>query len=93
MFCKIYFERLVIITLMKKMKSEQREDYMLSLDGKGEAMVLGCVSVLTYTDEEICLSLRKNTLTLRGEGLSMTSYYPSDMRISGIINEIVIGKR
>ena len=93
MFCKIYFERLVIITLKRITKNEQKEDYMLSLDGNGEAMVLGCLSVLNYTESEICLSLKKNILTIRGERLCMTSYYPSDMRISGKINEILIGKR
>ena len=66
---------------------------MLSLDGMGEASVLGCMSVLFYTDNEIRLLLKKNILTLKGEGLSMRSYHPSDMQIIGSISEILIEKR
>lgn len=70
---------------MKKREQKLCEKANISLDLSGELAISGVLSIECYSEEKIELSLRKNRVIIVGERMTMTSYYPDDVRIFGRI--------
>ena len=78
---------------MKKEINKDFEKASVFVELYRGASVCGAVSVELYSEEKIILFLEKHILFIEGEGMTMTSYYPSDIRISGIVSDVRIEKR
>ena len=78
---------------MKKNIEERKEKASVTVELDGNVCVLGVLSVEHYSTDAIVLSLKKHLISIKGEDMTMTSYYPDDMRIKGRVDEIKIDKR
>ena len=58
------------------------------LDLSGELAITGVLFIECYSEERIELSLKKNRVTVEGDKMTMTSYYPDDVRIFGRIRSV-----
>ena len=57
----------------------------LTLRGRTELEVFGCLSILGYEEDQILLQMTKGYLRIRGKGLSMRTYHRSAMTVCGEI--------
>ena len=63
----------------------------LSMSGQNELTVRGCRRILQYGDREICLSLGKAVLHIRGEGLVCTVFLENSVTVRGCIASLSFG--
>ncbi len=57
----------------------------VEIRGRGFLSVSGCLEILCYTPERICLSLKRGSLSVEGERLVCTSYMAGAVGIEGRI--------
>ena len=57
----------------------------ISLSGRERLRVCGCVRVLSYGEEGICLELGGSVLKIVGERLFFTSFSAGELEIGGMI--------
>ena len=58
------------------------ESYV-QIRGRGYVSVSGCLQILEYTPQRICLSLKHGSLAVEGESLICTSYLAGGLGIEG----------
>ena len=73
---------------MKKREQNLCEKASIMLDLSGELAITGVLFIECYSEERIELSLKKNRVTVEGDKMTMTSYYPDDVRIFGRIRSV-----
>ena len=73
---------------MKKREQNLCEKASITLDLSGELAITGVLFIECYSEERIELSLKKNRVTVEGDKMTMTSYYPDDVRIFGRIRSV-----
>ena len=59
--------------------------FSVTLSGRGCVRVHGCVRVLSYEEERICLELCGSVLIISGERLIFTSFSGGELEISGVV--------
>lgn len=59
--------------------------------GDREITVTGCDGVIEYESALIILRMKHRVLYIRGEGLSMQSFYTGEIAIRGRLSEISFG--
>ena len=69
------------------------EEYRITLDGKGGALICGCLAVCRYSETEISIKLKRNILTVCGLSLTLKAYLPGELEIIGEISDIHIERR
>lgn len=62
--------------------------YTLTLDNGKIAEIIGCVRVVSYGSEKIVLAVPGNRLTLAGKRLTLSSFFPKEITVSGEISSI-----
>ncbi len=65
----------------------------LEMRGNSELTVRECERIVSYSENEIKLSLREYVLTVRGEGLFSSSFLGRTVRVDGSIDALVFEKR
>lgn len=55
----------------------------IELRGLSELTVNGCARILSYSENEIKLSLKQYVLTIKGTGLYCASFYNGAVRVDG----------
>ena len=61
---------------------------LISIRGRSALSVSGSTSIALYTPEEIRLSMKKGTLSVKGERLACISYNSSEVSVEGRINSV-----
>ena len=61
---------------------------LVEIRGRGSVTVKGGGRILLYTPEEIRIALAKSVLSIGGEGLVCTSYYPGAIGVEGRIFQV-----
>jgi sporulation protein YqfC len=64
----------------------------LTLSGGSELVVRGCRRILRYEAEEICLSVGKTALTVRGKGLFCSAFGAGSVTVTGEIAAIYLSE-
>ena len=62
---------------------------LIAIRGRASVSVSGSTGIVLYTPEEIRLSLRRGTLSIKGCRLVCTSYNAEELSIDGKINSVV----
>ena len=62
---------------------------LVAIRGRNWVSVSGSTGILLYTPEEIRLSLRKGTISIKGCRLICTSYNAEELRIDGKITSVL----
>ena len=58
---------------------------LVQIRDRGYVEVSGCGKILRYTREEICVTLHRGVLIVRGEGLLCSSFCKGELGIEGNI--------
>ncbi len=66
------------------------ESFTVSVAGDREVSVSGCKKVLTYEEDLIRIQTRECVVAVKGEALSLKSFHPGEMRITGRIDTLAI---
>ena len=62
--------------------------FALTLSGQRELTLLGCRHILTYSEEEILLSMGRRTLRVGGRGLLCASFAAGALTVTGEIDTL-----
>lgn len=60
----------------------------ITVTGKDDVLASGCRAIISYSCEEVCLNLCDMILHVRGQELTMKSYYGSAVRVTGRIERL-----
>ncbi len=63
----------------------------VNLTSDCEALVVGCRRIREYRGDRVVLTLCDGELTIEGEGLTMRTYFGSQIRICGRITGVTYG--
>lgn len=62
--------------------------YTLTLDSGKIAEICGCVRVISYSCDKIVLAVGGGRLTIVGKNMTLTSFFPKEVTISGKISSV-----
>ncbi len=66
------------------------DPFLVTLYAKREVRVSGALCVLTYEEALVRLKTRAGAVAICGAGLSLKSFYPDEMRITGRIDAVTL---
>ena len=69
-----------------------RETQTIVLHGREEATVYGCRRILSYSPQEICFGMKRDRLTVTGNGLYCSSFVGGTVTVMGRIDSFAYGE-
>lgn len=75
---------------MTKADIARSDNYSFTVDNGREAQICGCARVLLYESNIIKVRLPHCSLCICGKALTLSSFFPKEITVRGIINSVSV---